>query len=402
MSVWAFLVVSKHRGHRMPTTNTLTDARCRAIKPADKPIKAFDGEGLHLYITAKGAKVWRLAYRLNGKPKTMSFGPYPAVSLQEARQKRDQAKAMLRDGNDPMGERKAPKNAVTLDDAHGAYWSGRKDISHSYLANERRAYEMHVQPSLGTRSMKEITRADVLETLNKLDARGKHDYVRKVRMWLAQLWDWAIEQGHATENPPRSIKPERAFGKNQVEHFAALDLREVPAFMERLALEGELQSVLALRLLALTWVRTNELRFMRWDEIDGDTWIIPAGKMKRRREHVVPLSGAALELLKKLKPRARSSDYVFPADHRADRPISENAILALIYRMGYKGRLTGHGFRSMGSTWANDAGYPPDVIERQLAHVPGDSVRAIYNRAQYLDQRRAMLEAWAAWFGAAA
>lgn len=380
----------------MPT-NTLTDARCKGVKPADKAQKMFDGGGLHLYVSPKGAKVWRLAYRVNGKPQTLVIGPYPAVSLQEARQKREEAKAVLRAGQDPNGARKAAKHALTLDQAHTAYWSGRKDLSLSYLENERRAYEMHVQPMLGARVMRDIARADVLETLNRLDARGKHDYVRKVRMWLAQLWDWAIEQGHATENPPRSIKPERAFGKKSVEHFAALDLREVPAFMERLAVEGDLQSVLALRLLALTWVRTNELRFMRWDEVQGDTWIIPAGKMKRRREHVVPLSKAAQELLSVLKPRAGSSHYVFPADHRPDRPISENAVLALIYRMGYKGRLTGHGFRSMGSTWANDAGYPPDVVERQLAHVPGDAVRAIYNRAQYIDQRRAMLEAWSAW-----
>lgn len=383
----------------MPT-NTLTDAKCRGVKPTDKAQKLFDGGSLYLYVSPKGAKVWRLAYRVNGKPQTLVIGPYPAVTLQEARQKREEAKAVIRAGQDPNAARKATRNAVTLTEAHELYWGGRKDLSPSYLENERRAFEMHVQPSLGARVMRDISRADVLETLNRLDARGKHDYVRKVRMWLAQLWDWAIEQGHATENPPRSIKPERAFGRTQVEHFAALDLREVPAFMERLAVEGDLQSVLALRLLALTWVRTNELRFMRWDEISGDTWIIPAGKMKRRREHVVPLSKAAQDLLKVLKQRAGSSVYVFPSDHRNDRPISENAVLALLYRMGYKGRLTGHGFRSMGSTWANDAGYPPDVIERQLAHVPGDKVRAAYNRSIYIDQRRAMLEDWADWLAA--
>lgn len=386
----------------MPTTNKLTDAKCRGIKPGDTARKDFDGGGLFLWTSPNGAKVWRMAYRVAGKPQTLVIGPYPGVSLQEARQKREEAKAVLRAGQDPGAARKATKHAVTLTEAHGLYWGGRKDLSPSYLENERRAFEMHVEPSLGGMVMAGITRADVLATLNTLDARGKHDYVRKVRMWLAQLWDWAIEQGHATENPPRSIKPERAFGKKSVEHFAALDLREVPAFMARLAIEGELQSVLALRLLALTWVRTNELRFMRWDEVAGDTWIIPAGKMKRRREHVVPLSKAAQDLLAMLKPRAGSSPYVFPADHRDDRPISENAVLALLYRMGYKGRLTGHGFRSMGSTWANDAGYPPDVIERQLAHVPGDAVRAIYNRAQYLDQRRSMLEAWAGWLAAQA
>jgi integrase len=381
----------------MPTTNKLTDAKCRGIKPGDKATKEFDGGGLFLFCSPTGAKVWRLAYRVNGKPQTLVIGPYPGVTLQEARQKREEAKAVLRAGQDPNAARKATRKAVTLTDAHAAYWGGRKDLSISYLENERRAFEMHVQPSLGSKAMAGITRADVLATLNTLDARGKHDYVRKVRMWLAQLWDWAIEQGHAAENPPRSIKPERAFGKKQVEHFAALELREVPAFMERLKLEGDLQSVLALRLLALTWVRTNELRFMRWDEIDGNTWLIPAGKMKRRREHVVPLSTAALDLLKVLKPRAGSSVYVFPADHRADRPISENAILALLARMGYKGRMTGHGARTIASTWAHENGYLSDAVEFQLSHVPENKVKSAYNRATHLPLRRKMMEDFAAW-----
>lgn len=378
-------------------TNVLTDAKCKGARAGDKPIKLFDGGGMFLFCSPTGAKVWRLTYRIDGKAQTLVIGPYPAVSLSGARQKREQVKATLREGLDPKAAQKARKAGRTLDDAHDAYWSGRKDLSASYLENERRAYEMHVQPILGKRLIRDIARPDVLETLNQLDAKGKHDYVRKIRMWLAQVWDWAIEQGEATENPPRSIKPERAFGKRQVEHFAALEPNEVPAFMERLEAEGDLQSVLALKLLALTWVRTNELRFMTWAEIQGDTWIIPAGKMKRRRDHVVPLSTKAQELLAILKPRAGRSEYVFPADHRHDRPISENAALALLYRMGYKGRMTGHGFRSVASTWANEAGYPPDVIERQLSHVPGDKTRAAYNRSMYLDQRRAMLEAWAGW-----
>jgi integrase len=378
-------------------TNVLTDAKCKGAKAGDKPIKLFDGGGMFLFCSPTGAKVWRLTYRIDGKAQTLVIGPYPGVTLAEARQKRDHVKAVLRDGQDPKAAQKARKAGRTLDDAHDAYWLGRKDLSASYLENERRAYEMHVQPILGKRLIRDIARPDVLDCLNQLDAKGKHDYVRKIRMWLAQVWDWAIEQGEATENPPRSIKPERAFGKRQTEHFAALDPREIPAFMQRLEAEGELQSVLALKLLALTWVRTNELRFMCWAEIQGDTWIIPAGKMKRRRDHVVPLSTKAQELLAILKPRAGRSEYVFPADHRPDRPISENAVLALIARMGYKGRHTGHGWRSVGSTWANEAGYPPDVIERQLAHVPGDKTRAAYNRSLYLDQRRSMLEAWAAW-----
>jgi integrase len=378
-------------------TNVLTDAKCKGAKAGDKPVKVFDGGGLFLFISPTGAKVWRLTYRIDGKAQTLVIGPYPSVSLAEARQKREKAKVVLREGQDPKAAQKARKAGRTLDDAHDAYWSGRKDLSASYLENERRAYEMHVQPVLGKRLIRDIARPDVLDCLNQLDAKGKHDYVRKIRMWLAQVWDWAIEQGEATENPPRSIKPERAFGKRQVEHFAALEPREIPAFMERLEAEGELQSVLALKMLALTWVRTNELRFMTWAEIQGDTWIIPAGKMKRRRDHVVPLSTKAQELLAVLKPRAGRSEYVFPADHRPDRPISENAVLALIARMGYKGRMTGHGFRTVASTWAHESGYLSDAVELQLSHAPENKVKSAYNRAQHLPLRRAMLEAWSVW-----
>ena len=159
-----------------------------------------------------------------------------------------------------------------------------------------------------------------------------------------------------------------------------------------------MQSVLACKLLALTWVRTSELRMMEWAEIEADAWIIPAGKMKRRREHVVPLSRQALALLDEMRNRAApGARFIFPAPRRADRPLSENAVLYLIARMGYHGRMTGHGWRSVASTWANDRGYSADAIERQLAHVPGNRVRAVYNRAEYLPLRREMLQAWADW-----
>lgn len=378
----------------MPTNN-LSDSKCKAIKPTDKPQKISDGGGLFLYVTPQGSKLWRCAYRLDGKQQTASFGAYPAVSLQEARQRREDLKARLRVG-EPVKEAK-PKAGMTLDQAHDAYWSGRKDLSASYLDNERRAYEMHVQPHLGSRIMRDIARADLLATLNILDAAGKHDYVRKVRMWLAQLWDWAIEQEQASENPARTIKPQRAFGKRQVEHFAALEIRDIPAFMERLSYEAELQSVLACKLLALTWVRTQELRMMEWSEIEGDLWRIPEGKMKRRREHLVPLSRQAIELLDKLKARSRGSRYVFPNDRRLDRPMSENSVLYLIGRIGYKGQMTGHGFRSVGSTWANENGFNADAIERQLAHAPDDKVRAVYLRSEFMPERRRMLQAWADW-----
>lgn len=378
----------------MPTTNTLTDAVCRAAKPGAKAVKMFDGGGLFLFVSPKGAKVWRLAYRVNGKAQTATIGPYPLIGLAEARKKRDEIKLKLLAG-EPLAKR--AKRSLTLSEACGEYWGGRDDLSASYLANAKRALEMHIEPKLGAVPVAELTREQVLDALKVMDAAKLYEYVRKTRMWLSQVLDWAVENGHAEANVAATIKADKAFGKAPVEHFAAVSLPEVPALMERIALEGEIQSVLACRLLALTWTRTVELRMMEWSEIHGDQWVIPAGKMKRRREHVVPLTVQAMGIIENMRARSRGSPYVFPGDHRIERPMSENAILYLLHRCGYKGRMTGHGFRSVASTWANDAGHNPDAIERQLAHVPADMTRAAYNRAAYLPQRRAMLQAWADW-----
>ncbi len=392
----------------MPT-NRLRDSDCKAARSGVRLLKLFDGGGLHLAILPSGGKVWRISYRLAGKPQTKSFGPYPEVSLAEARKQRDALREALRGGIDPMAERKAGRSDrrlhgksrkwLTLLEATDAFWSGRKDVSPSYQANARRGISMHLCGSLGDRDIAGITRDDLLATLRVMDAAGLHVYVRKVRMWVGQVFDWAVENGQASINPAKLINPEKAFGRAPVKSFAALTLREIPEFMSRLALEGALQSVLACRMLALTWVRTIELRMMEWSEIDEEhaTWLIPAGKMKRRREHLVPLSRQALTLLRELRARCRGSRYVFPSDRLLTRPMSENAVLYLIHRIGYKGRLTGHGFRSIGSTWANDNGYSPDAIERQLAHVPENKVRSIYNRAKYLVERRAMLQDYADW-----
>lgn len=381
----------------MPT-NTLTDTRCRSAKATDKPIKLFDGGGMYLWVSPKGAKIWRLAYRVAGKPQTMSIGPYPEISLSAARAKRDEQKALLRDGDDPMAARRAGRSmGLTLENAVEAYWNGRGDISPLYKSNALRAIEMHIFPALKGRPINSISRDDLLTVLQRMDAEGLHVYVRKVRMWIGQVFDWAVENNYATINPAKLINPEKAFGRRQVEHFAALELHEVPDLLQRLSLENRIQSVLACRLLAYTWVRTAELRMMEWEEIEGDLWRIPAAKMKRRRDHVVPLSSQALIILKEMKDRSRGSSYVFPSENRTDRPMSENAILYLLHRIGYKGRMTGHGWRSVASTWANENGHGSDAIERQLAHAPDDRIRAVYNRAEYLPERRKMLQAWADW-----
>ncbi|MES3041188.1 MAG: integrase arm-type DNA-binding domain-containing protein [Pseudomonadota bacterium] len=382
----------------MPT-NTLSDARCKGAKPSDKPYKLFDGGGLHLYVSTTGSRTWRLAYRLAGKPQTMSLGSYPEISLAAARVKREEAKRALIEGHDPMAPRRVNRQGVTLAEATEAYWQGRKDVSATYRTNALRGIELHLVRLLSM-PISSITRDDLLGELLLMDAAGLHVYVRKVRMWVGQVFEWAVENGIANINPAALIRPEKAFGRAKVTSFAALALREVPEFLERLAMEGDLQSVLACRLLALTWVRTNELRMMEWSEIDeaGKVWLIPAGKMKRDRDHLVPLSDQSLAVLKQLRARSRpEARYVLSAPHRMDRPMSENSVLTLIARMGYRGRMTGHGWRSVASTWANENGYSPDAIERQLAHVPDNKIRAVYNRAEYLTDRKKLLQDWADW-----
>jgi integrase len=388
----------------MPTANNLTDSQCRKAEPRATAYKMFDGHGLHLFVSPKGAKVWRVAYRLDGKPQTHTIGPYPLISLAEARGLRDELRKKLALGQ-PVKPEKARPGVPTLQAASDAYWDGRLDITDAYRMNAQNGITQHLGPLIGARPIDQVTRQDLLDALLEMDKAGLLVYVRAVRGWVSQVFDWAVERGHCQANPAQAIKPGKAFRVPAKESHAALAPAQVPEFFDRLSLEAELQSVLACKLLALTWVRTVELRTMLWSELEGKPdawamWRIPAGKMKRRSEHLVPLSRQAVGVLKVLRQRARGSEYVLPAEHTGKRPMSENAILYLLHRMGYKGQMTGHGWRSVASTWANEAGWAPDAIERQLAHVPDDKVRAAYNRAAYLPQRREMLQAWADWLQA--
>ncbi len=386
----------------MPTSNKLTDAVCRRAEPRARAYKLFDGLGLALVVLPSGVRSWRLFYRFGGQQRTMVFGQYPEVTLAEARRLRDAARATLRAGDDPMADRhRKPAPTMTLKAASDAYWQGRQDVTPGYRANAERGLAMHILPALGALPVRSITRAQVLEALTLLDAKGRHVYVRRVRVWLGQVLAWCVEHGHAEANVCASIDPRRAFARAIVEHHAAVPLAEVPELLQRLAMERELQSVLACWLIALTWLRTGEVRGLLWADVERDVIRIPAGRMKRRREHLVPLSDAARAVLVKLKARAGTSAYVLPAEHRPDRPISENAVLYLLARIGYGGRMSGHGWRTVASTWANEAGYSPDAIERQLAHAPDDRVRSAYNAAQYMPERIRMMQAWAEWLAAA-
>lgn len=379
----------------MPS-NRLTNQQCLTAKPRAKAYKLFDGEGMFLNVSPTGAKSWRLQYRLAGKQQTMTLGLYPTVGLAEARRKRQEARDRLAAGDIPDAPRKAA-SGLSLKAAVDTYWDDRQDITDGYRTNAKRALEMHILPDLGARPVASITRDDLMVQLNRMNAAGLFVYVRKTRRWLSQVLDWCVEQGHAKMNHALAIRPERAFGRRLPEHHAAVPLAGVADLMKRLALEPRILSVMGCELLAYTWARTGELRAMRWTEIEGDLWRIPKERMKRRREHLVPLSRQALAVLEELRQRRPPDcDFVFPNDRRFDRPMSENSVLYLLGRIGYGGVMTGHGWRSIGSTWANEHGWNPDAVERQLAHAP-EGVRGVYNAAEHLPVRRQMLQAFADW-----
>lgn len=376
----------------MPTF-TLTDHKCRSAKPEAKDRKLFDGHGLYLFVSAKGAKVWRQTYRNDaGKQQTKSLGAYPLLSLAEAREASEKLRKGLALGISPNAK---PKTKTTFWEDCETYWASREDVTDGYRANALRGLELHLKPKLGALPTGQIDRAALLDALNIMNAAGKYDFVRKVRMWVSQVFDWAKEQGYCAGNPADEINPKKAFGRRKKKNHASLELTEVHEFVRRLSFEKDLTSVLACRFIAYTWVRTTEMRMMKWSEVDGDVWLIGGDRMKREKDHIVPLSRQALEILELMRARRRGGELVFQADHRDDRPISENTVLALIGRMGYKGEMTGHGWRHIASTWANENEYRGDAIERQLAHTPEDKVRSTYNRAEYIKIRRPMMQAWA-------
>lgn len=379
----------------MAAMNKLTDARVRAIKAGGKASKHSDGGFLYLFVTPTGVKSWRVGYRLNGVEQTATLGLYPDVSLAEARVKRDDLKARLRRGEDPRAVR--TRDVPTLKAVVEAYWAGRQDVTEDYRSDALACMVSTFYPTLGRRPVNTIEQDDVMAALGRLNDAEKFDYVRKARGWLSQALDYAIQHKWVRHNVAAGINPRRAFGRKRVEHFASVGLHEVGDLLKRLDLEGDLISVLACRFIALTWVRTKEARHARFADIRDGVWVIEEHVMKKRREHVVPLSAQALALVEKLRAMQTGSEYLFPGGRGVDRPISDTAVLALIHRIGYRGRMTGHGWRSVASTWANEAGYSPDAIERQLAHAPGDKVRSAYNRAQFMAERREMLAAWGQW-----
>lgn len=401
------------------TTGKLTDTACRNAKPRAKAYKLADGGGLHLLVQPGGSKLWRQAYRFAGAQRTLSHGSYPVLTLGDARDLRDGVRRQLAFGIDPAGA-KPSISPVTFEAVARewlALWREGKDSAHADRVEARLENDIlaaMVTPdgasaavAFARRPIGDIEPPEVLQVVRKVEGRGALDVAKRVRGQIGQIFRYGIAAGVVKRDAAADIgdamKP-----RPRVKHFVKIPMTELSDFLGRLArYDGDDMTRRALGFTLLTWVRSNETRFARWSEfeqLDGAAplWRIPAARMKMAREHLVPLSPQAVALLREV-PRSAGSEFVFWSGQTKDCALSTNTMIYALYRLGYHGRQTVHGFRGLASTWANEAllldgqrRYHQDWVEMQLAHGERDAVREAYNAAEYLAPRRAMLEDWGA------
>jgi integrase len=382
---------------------SLSDTVVRNAKPKIKPYKLSDGDGLFLVVMPNGSKYWRMKYFISAKEKTLALGVYPDVSLADAREKRGQARKVLATGSDPSDSKKAAKRSAILQNANSfevvsREWLERRIhvLAPSTYRSRLRRLENYILPSLGSKPIASLSAVDVLDMARIVEKKGTLELARRATQMTGQIFMYAIATGRAERNPVPDLRG--ALKPPVVKHRAYLQENELPDYLQKLeTYDGHPQTKLALRLLLLTFVRTTELRAAEWNEIDWgkSEWRIPASRMKMKEIHVVPLAPQSIAVLKELKKISGGLGFVFPNLHNSKTFMSENTMLYALYRMGYHSRATGHGFRSTASTILNENGYRPDVIERQLAHGERNAVRAAYNHAQYLPERREMMQWWA-------
>ena len=383
----------------------LTDPKCRNATSGGNAIrKLADGGGLYLWVYADGRKYWRLRYWLGGKEKSLSLGVYPDVSLKAARAKRADERKHLDNKLDPSAERKAAtlRERAALENSFEAVaieWSTKRANTWvpTHALDVKRRLEKNIYPMLGHRPIADIEAPELLATVRKIEGRGAHDLSHRVLSVCGQVFRYGVATGRCKSDISKDLRG--ALTPHKPKKQAAVRPEELPALLRAIAGYDEIgdkQTRMALQLLALTFVRTNELIGAEWPEFDIEAamWTVPASRMKMKQEHLVPLSHQALALLTELKETCGGSRFVFPGRNR-DKPVSNNTMLFALYRLGYKGKMTGHGFRAVASTILNETGFRADVIERQLAHGERDEVRAAYNRAEYLPERKKMMQQWA-------
>jgi integrase len=385
-------------------TGTLTAVAIRNVKPADKPLRLFDGGGMYLEVMPSGARYWRMKYRHAGREKRLALGVFPEVSLARARDRRDAAREALQAGRDPGAERRAEKVRRVIAvgstfEAVSTEWmaSQRKKLAPATFAKSQWLLDQ-VMPWLGARPIGEIEPPELLAALKRIEARGANETAHRTKDKCGQVFRYAIAHGMATRDPSADLRGALA-PIVRTSRAAITEPAKVGALLRALdGYGGQHVTRCALRLAPLLFVRPGELRAMEWAELDLDAaeWRIPAHRMKMREAHVVPLALQAMVILRELQPLTGRGRYCFPSLRAAAAPMSENTINAALRALGYdKVTMTGHGFRAMASTCLNELGWQPDVIERQLAHAERNKVRAAYNRAAYMAERQRMMQAWA-------
>ncbi|MBI1216810.1 MAG: DUF4102 domain-containing protein [Alphaproteobacteria bacterium] len=387
----------------------LSDKKCRNAKPESKPYKLVDGGGLYLLVKPEGGKYWRMKYYYLGKEKLLALGVYPLVSLAEAREARNQAKKMLAAGKDPSvvkkeNKRKALRTAKNTFQAVALEWHEKQKERWTphHAVNVMRRLNIDIFPYIGKRPISEIDPPELLEeVLRRIEKRNSLYVAGRVKQICGQIFRYGVATGKCKRDPSADLRGALKTGKTK--HFPTLDIKEMPEFLavlERNDARLFASTRRAIRLLMLMFTRTTELIHSTWQEFDFENamWEIPAERMKMGNPHLVPLSRQAIEILKEQKEEIGhlNTPWVFPGQVHPGKPMSNNTILFAIGRMGYKGRMTGHGFRALAmSTIKERLGYRHEVVDRQLAHAHRSKIDRAYDRAQFLDERVVMMQQWA-------
>ena len=394
----------------------LTDIKVRTAKPTDKQYKLTDGNGMHLLVHPNGSRYWRLQYRFGGKQKMLALGVYPEVSLADARARRDEARKLLANSIDPGDKKKNDKveqeEARTFEQLAIEWHATNKKWSEEHSRRVLKSLEDNLFPAIGKRNIAELKTRDLLAPIKAVEMSGRLEIASRLQQRTTAIMRYAVQSGLLDYNPAQEMAGAVASSNRQ--HRPALELRRTPELLQRIdSYTGRPLTRLAVELTLLVFIRSSELRFARWSEIDFETsmWTIPAEReaiegikhsqrgSKMRTPHLVPLSRQALAILKQVHKLSGDRDFVFIGDHDHRKPMSENTVNKALRVMGYdtKIEVCGHGFRTMACSSLIESGlWSRDAVERQMSHMERNSVRAAYiHKAEHLDERRLMLQWWA-------
>lgn len=384
----------------------LTDIACKSARPKDKSYKLSDGGGLYLEITPKGSKLWRLKYRFLNREKKLAIGPYPLITLADARARRDDAKKQLLNNLDPSAVKQEAKQDLIREASNtfeviAREWHAHQtpEWSDTNAKTVLTRLEKDVFPIIGKAPIKTITHKMILDLTGSVRERGANELAKRIVQMCRHIYQYAIITGRAEKNIAEDLK---GLVKSKPKtHFAAIEFREIPQFLADLEAHKfrlNEQTYLAMKFMMLTFVRTGEMIAAEWSEFDlaNKTWLIPATRMKMGKEHIVPLSRQAINILQKLRALHNHPKYVFPSRTARNKPMSNNTLLMALGRMGYRNKMTGHGFRALAmSTIMEKLHYRHEVPDAQLAHSKRGDVARAYDRAKFLSERTKMMQEWA-------